>query len=547
MKSTMQDMSLTVASILRHVTTNHATRRVITYMGDGPARTASYGEMEERCARLANALRRVGVTDDDRVATMLWNNQEHLEAYAAVPSMGAILHTLNIRLSPAQLQFVANHAEDKVVIVDSSLIPLLAPVLPGLTTVRVVLVTGDGDISSLEGGDVTVLRYEEALAAESSVFSWVDPDERSAAGMCYTSGTTGDPKGVVYSHRSVFLHSMAACTGNALALEEADRVLPIVPMFHASAWGLPYASLMAGAELLMPDRYLQAAPLADMIQKHRPTKAGAVPTIWNDVLQYGAANPDVDLSSIDLVACGGAPVPQSLIQGFRDRFDVQIMQAWGMTETSPLATSGRPPAGTSLEDEMSFRKRQGRSICGVEMRLVDDDGLLVPRDDKSVGELEVRGPWVTGSYHRLDDDDKFRDGWLRTGDVGHISPDGFLTLTDRTKDVIKSGGEWISSVELENLIMANPDVSEAAVVAMPDPRWQETALAVVVPAPGREVTADQLRTWFTENCPQEIPRWWIPRNWAFVDQVPRTSVGKFDKKVLRAQHERGELTVVVSD
>ncbi|MGZ8177095.1 long-chain fatty acid--CoA ligase [Williamsia sp. SKLECPSW1] len=547
MKSTMQDMSLTVASILRHVTTNHATRRVITYMGDGPARTASYGEMEERCARLANALRRVGVTDDDRVATMLWNNQEHLEAYAAIPSMGAILHTLNIRLSPAQLQFVANHAEDKVVILDSSLIPLLAPVLPGLTTVRVVLVTGDGDISSLEGGDVTVLRYEEALAAESSVFSWVDPDERSAAGMCYTSGTTGDPKGVVYSHRSVFLHSMAACTGNALALEEADRVLPIVPMFHASAWGLPYASLMAGAELLMPDRYLQAAPLADMIQTHRPTKAGAVPTIWNDVLQYGAANPDVDLSSIDLVACGGAPVPQSLIQGFRDRFDVQIMQAWGMTETSPLATSGRPPAGTSLEDEMSFRKRQGRSICGVEMRLVDDDGLLVPRDDKSVGELEVRGPWVTGSYYRLDDADKFRDGWLRTGDVGHISPDGFLTLTDRTKDVIKSGGEWISSVELENLIMANPDVSEAAVVAMPDPRWQETALAVVVPAPGREVTADQLRTWFAENCPQEIPRWWIPRNWAFVHQVPRTSVGKFDKKVLRAQHERGELTVVVSD
>ena len=547
MKSTMQDMSLTVASILRHVTTNHATRRVITYMGDGPARTASYGEMEERCARLANVLRRVGVTDDDRVATMLWNNQEHLEAYAAIPSMGAILHTLNIRLSPAQLQFVANHAEDKVVIVDSSLIPLLAPVLPGLTTVRVVLVTGDGDISSLEGGDVTVLRYEEALAAESSVFSWVDPDERSAAGMCYTSGTTGDPKGVVYSHRSVFLHSMAACTGNALALEEADRVLPIVPMFHASAWGLPYASLMAGAELLMPDRYLQAAPLADMIQTHRPTKAGAVPTIWNDVLQYGAANPDVDLSSIDLVACGGAPVPQSLIQGFRDRFDVQIMQAWGMTETSPLATSGRPPAGTRLEDEMSFRKRQGRSICGVEMRLVDDDGLLVPRDDKSVGELEVRGPWVTGSYYRLDDADKFRDGWLRTGDVGHISPDGFLTLTDRTKDVIKSGGEWISSVELENLIMANPDVSEAAVVAMPDPRWQETALAVVVPAPGREVTADQLRTWFAENCPQEIPRWWIPRNWAFVDQVPRTSVGKFDKKVLRAQHERGELTVVVSD
>ena len=544
MKSTMQEVPMTVSSILRHVATNHTVRQVITYSVNGSARYATYGDLEERCARLANALRRVGVVGDDRVATMLWNNQEHLEAYAAVPAMGAVLHTLNIRLSPAQLQFIANHAEDKVIIVDGSLVPLLAAVLPGLATVRVVFVTGDGDTSPLDGHGVTVMRYHDALAAESPMFSWVDPDERSAAGMCYTSGTTGDPKGVVYSHRSVFLHSIAACTGNALAIAEADRVLPVVPMFHASAWGLPYASLMAGADLLMPDRYLQAAPLADMIQQHRPTKAGAVPTIWNDLLQYGIANPGVDLSSIDLVACGGAPVPQSLIEGFADRFGVQIIQAWGMTETSPLAAVSRPPAGISPTKEMSYRKRQGRAICGVEMRLIDEGGLPVPRDDKSVGELEVRGPWVTGSYYRLEDAERFRDGWLRTGDVGHISPDGYLTLTDRSKDVIKSGGEWISSVELENWIMSHPDVAEAAVVAMPDPRWQETALAVVVPVPGRKVSADTLHEWCLRNCQEEIPHWWIPKNWTFVEQVPRTSVGKFDKKVLRAKHEQGELPVV---
>ena len=545
MKSTMQDVPLTVSSILRHVATNHAGRQVITYGGAEPARTTTYGPLEERCGQLANALRRAGVGDDDRVATLLWNNQEHLEAYAAVPAMGAVLHTLNLRLSASQLSFIANHAEDRVIITDSSLVPLLAPLLPGLSTVRVVFVAGGGEVSALEGNGVEIIRYEDALAAESPAFPWAEPDERSAAAMCYTSGTTGDPKGVVYSHRSVFLHSMAACTGNALAVEEGDRVLPVVPMFHASAWGLPYAALMAGADLLLPDRFLQAAPLADMIQTHRPTKAGAVPTIWNDLLQFGSSHPDREVSSISLVACGGAAVPQSLIEGFADRFGVPIIQAWGMTETSPLAAVSRPPAGVASESDMSYRKRQGRAICGVEMRLTDEAGMPVPRDDRSVGELEVRGPWITGSYYNMDEDsDNFRDGWLRTGDVGHISQDGYLTLTDRTKDVIKSGGEWVSSVELENTIMGHPQVAEAAVIAIPHDRWQETALAVVVRTHGSEVTADQLGQWFLENCPDEIPRWWIPKNWAFVDQVPRTSVGKFDKRALRSQHADGSLVVV---
>ncbi|AXB46184.1 long-chain fatty acid--CoA ligase [Prauserella oleivorans] len=538
MLSTMQTTPLTVSSILRHVVQNHGDRGVLTATGDG-VRRVSYRELGERCGKLANALRRLGVADDDRVATFQWNNQEHLEAYAAIPSMGAVLHTLNIRLSPEQIRFIATHAEDRAVIVDSSLIPLMAKVLPSLDTVRFVLVTGEGDITSLAGCGKEVLRYEDVLAGESSEFPWLDGDENAAAAMCYTSGTTGDPKGVVYSHRSMYLHSMAACSGNAFGIAEPDRVLPVVPMFHANAWGLPYAALMAGADLLLPDRFLQAEPLADIIQAQRPTLAGAVPTIWNDLLHHVDRNPDIDLSSLRLVACGGSAVPRALMESFEQRFGVTIVQAWGMTETSPLGAIATPPAAAEGEDRMRYRATQGRPVCGVELRLVDDDDRVLPRDGKAVGELEVRGPWVTGSYYRVEAEDRFHDGWLRTGDVGNISPDGFLTLTDRAKDVIKSGGEWISSVELENLLMGHPDVVEAAVIAVSDPKWQERPLAAVVLRDGTETTADQLRSWLADK----VPKWWLPERWAFVDQVPRTSVGKFDKKALRRIHSDGRLAV----
>jgi len=541
MDATMMHEPLGTATIMAHGERIHANSRIGLFDGE-QVTWRSYAETAERARRLAAALQAAGVGPNTRVATLSWNDFAHFEAYLAVPAMGAVLHTLNLRLHPDQLRYIIADAEDAFLIADGSLLAGLLPQMNASDKLVRIIVTGD--TTGLAELEKPWTPYEAFVAEHAPLADFPVPDEAAAAATCYTSGTTGDPKGVVYSHRSVFLHSMAACTGNALAIAEADRVLPVVPMFHASAWGLPYASLMAGADLLMPDRYLQAAPLADMIQQHRPTKAGAVPTIWNDLLQYGIANPGVDLSSIDLVACGGAPVPQSLIEGFADRFGVQIIQAWGMTETSPLAAVGRPPAGISPAKEISYRKRQGRAICGVEMRLIDEGGLPVPRDDKSVGELEVRGPWVTGSYYRLEDTERFRDGWLRTGDVGHISPDGYLTLTDRSKDVIKSGGEWISSVELENWIMSHPDVAEAAVVAMPDPRWQETALAVVVPAPGREVSADTLHEWCLRNCPEEIPHWWIPNNWTFMEQIPRTSVGKFDKKVLRAKHEQGELPVV---
>ncbi|GAB3373966.1 long-chain fatty acid--CoA ligase [Amycolatopsis echigonensis] len=539
MLSTMQGTQLTVASILRHGVEVHGDRRVITAT-DGGFRRSSYEQVGRRCGQLANALRRLGIAGDDRVATFQWNNQEHLEAYAAVPAMGAVLHPLNIRLSAEQICFIAGHAEDKVVIVDSSLVPLLARVLPGLDSVKVVLVTGDdGDLAGLEGSGKAVFRYEDVLAAESAEFAWTDADEDAGAAMCYTSGTTGDPKGVVYSHRSLYLHSMAACTGNGLGIAEQDRILPVVPMFHANAWGLPYAALMAGAELLMPDRFMQAAPLARMVHTERPTVAGAVPTIWNDVLLDTEKDAGLDFSSLRLVVCGGSAVPRSLMEAFENRLGVTILQAWGMTETSPMASVARPAVTAGPADAWRMRATQGRPVCGVEMRIVGDDGTPQPRDGQAVGELEVRGPWVTGSYYQVDDDARFHDGWLRTGDVGHISAEGFLTLTDRMKDVIKSGGEWISSVELESALAGHPDVFEAAVIAAPDERWQERPLAAVVLREGAIVSPGELRSWLSDK----LPRWWLPERWTFVEEIPRTSVGKFDKKVLRGDYADGRLKV----
>jgi acyl-CoA synthetase (AMP-forming)/AMP-acid ligase II len=526
--STMQDFPLTVTGILRHGTGWHANRKVITATGDG-YREASYGAIAERVAQLAHGLRGLGITGDERVATFMWNNQEHLEAYLAIPSMGAVLHTLNIRLPAEQLAYIAEQAEDRVVLTDLSLAPVLAPVLAKMTTVRAVIAVGHGDLDALTASGKTVIRYDDLLADQASLYDWPDIDEKSAAAMCYTSGTTGNPKGVVYSHRSTYLHSMAVL--NATGITDGDRVLPIVPMFHANAWGQPYAAVMAGADLLMPDRCLQAEPLVDMIEKHRPTMAAAVPTIWNDVLAYLDEHPGRDISSLRFVTCGGSAVPLALMKAFHDKHGVPIYQGWGMTETSPLAALAVPPAGLSDDEHWLLRNTAGRLMCGVEARIVDDGGVL-PNDGKAVGEIEVRGPWVTASYYQNVDESKFHDGWLRTGDVGRIDDHGHITLTDRAKDVIKSGGEWISSVELENHIMAHPDVFEAAVVAVPDDRWQERPLAVVVLTKGADITATELRKFLCDR----VVRWWLPERWTFIDEVPKTSVGKFDKKVIRARY-----------
>ncbi len=544
MRSTMMDVPLTISAIMRYGTTVYGDREVVTCTEDG-TRRQSYAETGARAARLANALRGLGVESDQRVATLLWNNSEHLESYLAVPSMGAVLHTLNLRLDPAQLGYIANHAGDHVVICDATVVPLLAQVLAHTQTIAHVVVTGapppdrSAVTAALGGPDREVHFYEELLAAAPATFEWPELDERTAAAMCYTSGTTGMPKGVVYSHRSAYLHSMAVCLGNTFAMSDRDRVLPVVPMFHANAWGLAYAAVMSGADLVMPDRFLQPAPLARLIESERPTLAGAVPTIWNGLLQHVREHGG-DLSSLRMVPCGGSAVPHALMDAFEKELGVLIVQAWGMTETSPLGSVAHPPAGMSAEEAWHYRDTQGRLMCAVEGRLVGDGGALLPHDGQTVGELEVRGPWVTGSYYKDDDPQKFHDGWLRTGDVGTIDPLGYVTLTDRAKDVIKSGGEWISSMELENALMAHPDVLEAAVIGVPDERWGERPLATVVLKPGATVDAAQLREFLSER----VPRWQLPERWSFITEVPKTSVGKFAKTRIRESYARGDYQVV---
>jgi fatty-acyl-CoA synthase len=543
-RSTMMDVPLTVTRIMRYGSTVYGDREVVTCTASG-SRRQSYAQTGARAAQLANALRGLGVDGDQRVATLMWNNAEHLEAYLAIPSMGAVLHTLNLRLEPEIIGYIASHAGDDVVIADPSLVPLLSLVLPHAPSIRHVIVTGtEGEtdssaLAALTGQGRPVHSYEALLAAQPDSFSWPDLDERSAAAMCYTSGTTGHPKGVVYSHRSMHLHSMAVCSGSVFGLSEQDRVLPVVPMFHANAWGLPYAAVMAGASLVMPDRFLQPEPLVRLIEAERPTVAGAVPTIWNALLLHVRASGG-DLSSLRMVPCGGSAVPHALMEAYEKELGVLIVQAWGMTETSPLGSVAHPPVGVTPDEAWSYRDTQGRLICDVEARLVGDGGTPLPHDGATVGEVEVRGPWITGAYYKDDDPDKFRDGWLRTGDVGTIDRLGYVTLTDRAKDVIKSGGEWISSMELENSLMGHPDVIEAAVIGVADERWGERPLATVVLAAGATTTAAELR----EFLAGRVPRWQLPERWSFIAEVPKTSVGKFAKTRIRDSYARGDYEVI---
>jgi len=544
MRSTMMDdIPLTVTGIMRHGTTVYGEHEVVTATADG-VRRRSYTQIGDRAAQLAGALRDLGVDGDQRVATFLWNNAEHLEAYLAIPSMGAVLHTLNLRLDPVQLGYIASHAGDDVLIVDGTLVPLLAKVLPHVSGVRHILVTSvDGqkmpDVAELEGHDRAVHSYEELLAAQPTSFTWPELDERSAAAMCYTSGTTGNPKGVVYSHRSTYLHSMGVCMANTFGLAETDKVLPVVPMFHANAWGLAYAAVMAGADLVMPDRFLQPEPLVRLVETERPTMAGAVPTIWNEVLKYVRANGG-DLSSLRLVPCGGSAVPHALQEAYETELGVQILHAWGMTETSPLGSVARPPAGVTGDEAWTYRDSQGRISCNLEVRLTGDNGETLAHDGKAVGEVEIRGPWITGAYYKDNDPAKFRDGWLRTGDVGTIDERGYIRLTDRAKDVIKSGGEWISSMELENLLMAHPAVAEAAVIGVADEKWGERPLAAVVLRADSSATASELQDFLRDR----VPRWQVPERWSFITEVPKTSVGKFAKTRMRDAYANGEYEVV---
>jgi fatty-acyl-CoA synthase len=536
MRSTMPNFPLTVGHIFDHGRLTYADSEVVTGEQHG-VRRITFGALAERVERLAAGLQRLGVREGDRVATFAWNTQEHQEAYFAVPCMGAVLHTLNIRLFPEQLQYIIEHAQDSVILLDASLASALAPVLEAVGTVRYVVVFGEGDRSQLH----SAIDYEELLAGEELGYRWPAVAETSAAAMCYTSGTTGKPKGVVYSHRSTLLHSLGVCSGEALGLHQEDRILPVVPMFHGNAWGLPYAGWLVGADLLLPSRFAQAREIVRLIAEERATLAAAVPTVWHDVLGLGGEH--VDLSSLRMVMCGGAAVPRTLIQAYEDRYRVRMVQGWGMTETSPVASLSFPPKRVATEHGLDYRATAGRPLGGVEARIVDDEGTVLPRDGAAVGELEVRGPWVTTSYYRDPAPEKFHDGWLRTGDVGSIDARGYITIKDRAKDVIKSGGEWIASLDLEAALLAHPAVREVAVIAASDDRWGERPLACVVLEDGARVNVDGLRAFLDGR----VAKWWVPERWTFVDEIPRTGVGKYDKKVLRASHAEGDLDVIRSE
>jgi fatty-acyl-CoA synthase len=526
------DFQLTLNHIRRRMASCNRGSEVVTLLPDGSVQRASHAELADRVDRLARALAELGVEQGDRVASFAWNNQRHLELYFAAPCIGAVLHTLNIRLFEEQLTYIVNHAEDQVIFVDDSLVPVLAKLAPSFTTVRHYVVMGDdadeADLAALPGA----LRYEELLEqAGGGAFDYPELDERQAAALCYTSGTTGNPKGVLYSHRSISLHSSMTLMSDANGLSRTDRVLAVVPMFHANAWGLPYGAALAGSDLILPDRFLGAEPLAKLIAAERPTLMGCVPTIFQDLLRYADEHPDTDLSSLTNAACGGSAVPRQLMKDFEERHGVRIYQAWGMTETSPVATYSRPREDGPHDDEYwDDRAKQGRPLPWVELRLMGEEGE-VAWDGSATGEIEVRGPWIASQYFRDPDPDKFDEGWLRTGDIASVDEKAYVQITDRSKDVIKSGGEWISSVELENELMAHPSVVEAAVIAKPDERWAERPLCCVVLSSDAAASAEEL----VEHLRSRVAKWWLPDEFAFVEEIPKTSVGKFDKKVLRGQ------------
>src|SRR4051794_7684208 len=530
MQGLMSSYQLTLPHLFGRAERLFADKELMTVTRGGVERT-TYGEWAERTRRLAGALDALGISADGRVATFAWNTVRHLELYFAAPCSGRVLHTLNIRLFPDDVVYIADHAEDEIVFADRSLLHVLWPLVDSFKTVKHVVVMDDGDDAEIPD-DPRVLHYEELLAGAEPVAKFSIEDENQAAAMCYTSGTTGHPKGVVYSHRSVVLHSMGSMLADAAGVSERDRVMPVVPMFHANAWGLCQAAVMAGASLVMPGPNLQPKPLAELMEREKVTLAAGVPTIWMGVLPELEGR---DLSSLREILCGGSAVPRSLSEAYREQIGQPILQAWGMTETSPVATTGRIKSTLQdrSEDELAdLRAAQGLPIALVDLRIVDpgtDEEL--PWDGEARGELQAAGPWVAAGYYNDErSPDSFtEDGWLRTGDVATISPDGYVRLVDRTKDLVKSGGEWISSVELENAIMAHPKVAEAAVIGIPDEKWSERPLACVVPCEGEEVSLDELKAFLAGR----VPRWWIPNDMEVIGEVPKTSVGKFSKKTLR--------------
>lgn len=535
MQGLMMDYPLTLQHALNRAVRLFGRKEIVTQTEGDPHRY-TYREWGKRTAQLANALSKAGVQSGERVATFAWNNYRHLELYYAVPCMGAVLHTLNIRLFAEQLIYIINNAEDKIIFVDGDLVPLLESLADQLATVKQYIIMGDAPQST--GKLQPSVDYEAFIGEQPTSYEWPQLDENAAAAMCYTSGTTGNPKGVVYSHRSITLHSMGLAMADNKGLCERDVVLPIVPMFHANAWGQPHAGIMLGSKLVLPSRFMDPARIAKLMVQENVTVAAGVPTIWIGLLSL-LEKEHIRFPALRAIYCGGSAVPKALIEGL-SRHDINIVQAWGMTETSPLASLSKLRSyqeDMPLEEQFRIKAKQGTVVPGVDFRVVDmETGKEVPWDNVTFGELQVRGPWIAKAYYKDEQSSaKFVDGWFGTGDVAVVDEDGMLQLVDRTKDLVKSGGEWISSVELEGLIMGHPKVLEACVVGIPDERWSERPLACVVAKPDYEgkVTREEILDFLRP----QVAKWWLPDDVVFIDAVPKTSVGKFDKKVLRSKYE----------
>ena len=528
------DTQLTISSILRHADRNHGDREIVSVTVDNPLHRYTFADCCRRSRQLANALDKLGLSQGDRVATLAWNDYRHLEAYYAIGGAGYVCHTINPRLFAEQIVFIINHAEDKWILTDPLFVPLLEQLADKTPGVKGYIVLTD-DAHMPETSLRNAVSYESFIAAESDEYDWPELDERSAVGLCYTSGTTGDPKGVLYSHRSSILHAYAGLAPDVLNVSTRDCILPVVPLFHVNAWGAPYAALMVGAKLVFPGPKMgDGETLYWLLESEQVTLALGVPTVWMALLQY-AETEGKRLNCLQRTVIGGAAVPESMIREFRDKHGVVVHQGWGMTEMSPLGTLNTLKAGMedlTPDEIIAIRTKAGRGIYGVEMKIVDDDENEQPWDGQAFGALRVRGPWICSGYFKIDATGSHdRDGWFDTGDVATIDAEGFLAITDRTKDVIKSGGEWISSIEIENVAVGHPAVAEAAVIGVPHPKWTERPLLIVVRTEGQDLTRDAMLAWLEGK----IAKWCIPGDVVFVDEIPHTATGKIKKIDLRKQ------------
>ena len=526
----MQEQPVLISDLIRHADRHHGATEIVSKTVEGSIHRYTYREAHKRARQLAKALQSLNVKANDRVATLAWNGYRHFEIYYAVAGIGSIIHTINPRLFPDQISYIANHAEDSYIFFDITFAPLVEKLAPALKTVKGFVAMTDRAHMPKEKIP-NLMCYEELLAGQDDRFDWPSFDERTAACLCYTSGTTGNPKGALYSHRSTILHAYAAALPDALNLSARDTILPVVPMFHVNAWGLPYSCALMGARIVFPGQHLDGKSLHELFESERVTMSAGVPTVWLGLLTYMKAN-NLKFSTMKSTVIGGSACPPAMIRTFQEEYGVQVLHAWGMTEMSPLGTVctfKEKHLHQSAEQRLALQNKQGRAIFGVDLRIVDENGKELPHDGKAFGDLQVRGPWIIRSYFKGEGGDPLIDGWFPTGDVCTIDPDGYIQITDRSKDVIKSGGEWISSIDLENIAVAHPAIAEAAVIGVRHPKWDERPIVVAVKKPGQEVSREELLKFYEGK----IAKWWMPDDVVFVPDLPHTATGKLSKLTLR--------------